>query len=74
MKTITNEVEAADQLHQTFSDLKNEIGKVIVGQDDVIKLVLIALFCQGHSLLVGGSRAGKNIIDKYHCNCFGFEI
>jgi len=62
MKTITNEVEAADNLHQTFGELKQEIGKVIIGQDDVVKLVLIALFCRGHSLLVGVPGLAKTLL------------
>jgi MoxR-like ATPase len=50
---FSNDVEAADALKQAYHKLKGEIAKVVVGQDDVVKLVLTAIFCQGHSLLVG---------------------
>ena len=49
----TSDVEAVDAMAQSYKDLKKEIGKVIVGQDDVVRAVIIALFSNGHSLLVG---------------------
>jgi len=62
MKEITNEVEAADKLHESFSLLRKEIGKVIVGQDEVVRLVLTAIFCQGHCLLVGVPGLAKTLL------------
>lgn len=53
MKQFSSEVEAADGLQQAFISLKKEIGKVIIGQEDVVRLLLTSIFCQGHSLLVG---------------------
>lgn len=53
MKQFGSEVEAADSLHEAFGRLKKEVGKVIVGQHDVVRLLLTSIFCQGHSLLVG---------------------
>ncbi len=47
---------------QSYKDLKSEIGKVIVGQDDVIKMVLISLFSNGHSLLVGVPGLAKTLL------------
>jgi MoxR-like ATPase len=42
--------------------LKNEISKVIVGQDQVVKGVLISLFSNGHSLLVGVPGLAKTLL------------
>lgn len=53
MKQFSSEVEAADGLQQAFVSLKKEIGKVIIGQEEVVRLLLTSIFCQGHSLLVG---------------------
>ena len=53
MKKFSSEVEAADSLYQAFNNLKKEVGKVIIGQEEVVKLLLTSIFCQGHSLLVG---------------------
>jgi MoxR-like ATPase len=64
MKELKNEVEAVDNLHASFIKLSNEISKVIIGQEDVIKLVLISIFCQGHSLLVGVPGLAKTLLIK----------
>ncbi|WP_316805758.1 MoxR family ATPase [Pedobacter agri] len=57
-----NEVEAVDALHLTFNKIKTEIGKVVVGQDDIIKSVLIAIFSNGHCLLVGVPGLAKTLL------------
>ena len=57
-----NDVEAADALAQSFKSLTNEIAKVVVGQDDVVRLVLTSIFCQGHSLLVGVPGLAKTLL------------
>ena len=51
MAQFQNDKEAADALAASFQKLRQEIGKVIVGQDEVVRLVLTAVFSQGHSLL-----------------------
>jgi MoxR-like ATPase len=58
----TNDVKVADALAQTYHDLRAEIGKVIVGQHDVVKNVLISIFCDGHSLLVGVPGLAKTLL------------
>jgi MoxR-like ATPase len=57
-----NEVEAIDAFAQTYKRLSQEIGKIIVGQDDVVKGVLISLFCDGHCLLVGVPGLAKTLL------------
>ncbi len=57
-----SDVEAVDALAQAYKDLKAEIGKVIVGQDEVVKNVLISLFSNGHSLLVGVPGLAKTLL------------
>ena len=44
---------------QVISALKQNIGKVIVGKDEVIELLLIALMCKGHVLLEDVPGTGK---------------
>lgn len=56
------EVEAVDALHQSFNNIKAEIGKVVIGQDDIIKSVLIAIFSNGHCLLVGVPGLAKTLL------------
>ncbi|MES2388428.1 MAG: AAA family ATPase [Bacteroidota bacterium] len=57
-----NEVEAADAMKKAYEDLHKEISKVIIGQDDVVKLLLTAIFCQGHCLLVGVPGLAKTLL------------
>ena len=58
----TSDVEAVDAMAQSYKDLKKEIGKVIVGQEDVVRAVIIALFSNGHSLLVGVPGLAKTLL------------
>ncbi len=57
-----SDVEAVDALARTYGDLKAEIGKVIVGQDEVVRAVIISLFSNGHSLLVGVPGLAKTLL------------
>ncbi|RZJ79667.1 MAG: MoxR family ATPase [Flavobacterium sp.] len=59
---FTNEVEAVNALHQSFKTIKAEIGKVVIGQDEIIKSVLIAIFSNGHCLLVGVPGLAKTLL------------
>jgi len=58
----SSDVEAADALKQAYGQLRTEIGKVIVGQDEVIKFVLISIFSNGHCLLVGVPGLAKTLL------------
>jgi MoxR-like ATPase len=53
---------AIDQLVAHYAELKNEIHKVIVGQDDVVDQVLISIFSRGHCLLVGVPGLAKTLL------------
>ncbi|MEO1051330.1 MAG: MoxR family ATPase [Bacteroidota bacterium] len=64
MKEYATEVEAADGLFEAYKNLKEEISKVIVGQDDVVRLLLISIFCKGHCLLVGVPGLAKTLLIK----------
>ena len=57
-----SDVEALDAFKGKFEALKKEIGKVIVGQDDVVKMVLINIFSRGHGLLVGVPGLAKTLL------------
>ena len=57
-----SDVEALDQLVVKYKELKNEIHKVIVGQEDVVDQVLISIFSRGHCLLVGVPGLAKTLL------------
>src|SRR6187402_2667550 len=58
----TSDVQAIDNLAIKYKELRNEIAKIIVGQDEVVKAVLISLFSNGHSLLVGVPGLAKTLL------------
>ncbi|MEM1406181.1 MAG: AAA family ATPase [Bacteroidota bacterium] len=62
MAEFKTDVEAADGLHNIYGKLKTEISKVIIGQEDVVKLLLTSIFCQGHCLLVGVPGLAKTLL------------
>ncbi len=59
-----NDAAAIDGLAACYNKLTGEIGKVIVGQQDVVKYVLLSVFCDGHSLLVGVPGLAKTLLVK----------
>jgi MoxR-like ATPase len=62
MVNYTSDVEAVDALVKKYELLRSEIGKVIVGQDDVIRSLVISIFCKGHCLLVGVPGLAKTLM------------
>src|SRR5690606_405472 len=62
MTKFASDVEAADAMFSAYKKLKVEISKVVIGQEEVIRQVLTAIFCQGHSLLVGVPGLAKTLL------------
>lgn len=58
----SSDVDALDALAGKYQSMKTEISKVIVGQDDVVKNVLISTFSKGHCLLVGVPGLAKTLL------------
>ena len=49
-------------IRDRYKQLRNEIGKVIIGQDEVVRDVLISIFSRGHCLLVGVPGLAKTLL------------
>jgi MoxR-like ATPase len=62
MTQYHNDIAAVDALHQSYIDIKNEISKVVIGQDEAVKAVLISIFSNGHCLLVGVPGLAKTLL------------
>ena len=58
----SSDVEGAKALVSKYESLKKEIGKVIVGQNEVIHDTILSIFCQGHVLLVGVPGLAKTLL------------
>jgi MoxR-like ATPase len=61
-KQYSSDVEAVQDLVASYKRLRNEIGKVIIGQDEVVQDVLISIFSRGHCLLVGVPGLAKTLL------------
>lgn len=57
-----NDIKAVDALHLAYNNIKSEIGKIVIGQEEVVKSVLISIFSNGHCLLVGVPGLAKTLL------------
>ena len=62
MTNYKSDVEAIEAFVEKYNHLRNEIAKVIVGQDEIVKDTLISIFSQGHVLLVGVPGLAKTLL------------
>ena len=56
--------EAVKRIVDNFTALRNELGKVIVGQEDMLQKLYIAILCGGHVLIEGVPGLGKTLVIK----------
>jgi MoxR-like ATPase len=57
-----SDINIAERMVSDYNRLKNEIHKVIIGQDDVVDQVLISIFSRGHALLIGVPGLAKTLL------------
>ena len=69
-----SEVEELDRFKESYEKFRKEIAKVIVGQDKVIKNVLISIFSQGHCLLVGVPGLAKTLLVQTIAQSLGLKF
>ncbi len=69
-----SDVEGLDNFVLKYKELNQEIGKVIVGQEDVIKEVLITIFSKGHCLLVGVPGLAKTLLVNTISDVLGLKF
>ncbi len=69
-----SDVEAIDQFVLKYKELNSEISKVIVGQEDTIKNVLISVFSRGHCLLVGVPGLAKTLLVNTIADVLGLSF
>ncbi|MBO4282260.1 MAG: AAA family ATPase [Bacteroidales bacterium] len=62
MVSYASDVEAVQAFTEKYSRLREEVGKVIVGQDEVLRNILITIFSRGHVLLVGVPGLAKTLM------------
>jgi len=59
---VDREIQALKGLSTAYTRLRSEIGKAVIGQNEVVEQLLIALFCRGHCLLVGVPGLAKTLL------------
>src|SRR4051812_28473855 len=57
-----SDAQTIEQLRSAHSQLRREIGKIIVGQEQVLDQLLMAIFCRGHALLMGVPGLAKTLM------------
>ena len=74
METNNKNVELVNKFVDSYKGFRQEISKVIVGQDNVIDQVLMSIFCDGHSLLVGVPGLAKTLLVQTISECLGLSF
>lgn len=69
-----SDVAAIENFVKQFQDLKKEIGKVIIGQDEVVTQILISIFSGGHSLLIGVPGLAKTLMVNTIAQALGLDF
>ncbi|MDB4417324.1 AAA family ATPase, partial [Akkermansiaceae bacterium] len=59
---MSDDKAAVQKLHESYKLMKDELSQVIVGQEQVVEQVLMAMFCRGHALLVGVPGLAKTLL------------
>ena len=59
---VGSDLDTVQRLQKAFAVIKEEMGKIIVGQDEVVEQLLIAIFARGHCLLVGVPGLAKTLM------------
>jgi MoxR-like ATPase len=70
----TNDLEAVARLSDAYGSIKAELGKVIVGQNDAIEQMLVAMFARGHCLLVGVPGLAKTLMIRTLADCLSLKF
>ena len=74
MNEVKSDVEAIEYFRTKYGELYKEIGKVIVGQDAVVREVLISIFSRGHCLLVGVPGLAKTLLVNTIADALGLSF
>src|SRR5438445_10151368 len=69
-----NDLEAVRQLQNAFADIRQQLARVIVGQDMVIEELLIALFSRSHCILEGVPGLAKTLMISTLARCLSLDF
>lgn len=69
-----SDVAAIERLVEKHTALKKEIGKIIVGQEEVIEQILLSIYTGGHSLLIGVPGLAKTLMVNTIAQALGLDF
>ena len=72
--TEQKDIVLLEKLEEMKSKFLQEISKSVIGQQDVLNHILIALLCRGHTLIVGVPGLAKTLIIKSMAELLDFEF
>ncbi|MDP6113630.1 MAG: MoxR family ATPase [Planctomycetota bacterium] len=68
------DLESARHLQEAYNNLKEQVGRVIVGQDEAVELLLISLFSRGHCILEGVPGLAKTLMVSTLARCLTLDF
>jgi MoxR-like ATPase len=69
-----SDVAIIENFVRKYAELKKEVAKVIIGQDDVVNQILISIFSGGHSLLIGVPGLAKTLMVNTIAKALGLDF
>ena len=69
-----NDIELVNKFKNDISNIKTEIAKIIIGQNEIIENLIISIFAKGHCLLVGVPGLAKTLIIKSLADVFDLQF
>ena len=69
-----SDVAAVEQFVKKYKELRSEVAKVIVGQDEVVNQILISIFSGGHALLIGVPGLAKTLMVNTIAQALGLDF
>ncbi len=73
-KLEDTDIASIKKLQTAYKDLKHQLGRVIVGQDEVIEQLLIAMFSRGHCMLEGVPGLAKTLLISSLAKCLSLDF
>ncbi|MEE3180672.1 MAG: AAA family ATPase, partial [Planctomycetota bacterium] len=69
-----SDLSTVKRMQTSFEKLRAEIGKVIVGQDEVVEQLLIAIFARGHCIIEGVPGLAKTLLIRTLADCLRLDF
>jgi MoxR-like ATPase len=69
-----SDIQAVEQLNAAYKTLRTELGKIIVGQDDVVEQLIMCIFARGHAILEGVPGLAKTLLISSLARCMKLDF